>query len=101
MSQTEPRKVSLQDAIKISPDVVFRNLEGEAVLLNLQSGVYFGLNETGTMIWNILAENASLNDACARIVQEYAVEPDLAKSDLLKLTAQLLEKGLVTISPVK
>jgi hypothetical protein len=97
MSHIEP-EISLADPIKISPDVVFRTLDGEAVLLNLQSGVYFGLNEMGTKIWNILAENCSLEEVHSRILQEYAVEPELAKTDLLKLTAQLLEKGLVTKS---
>jgi hypothetical protein len=101
MSQIDPDKISLRDAIQVSPDVVFRNLEGEAVLLNLQSGVYFGLNETGTRIWNILSENGSLEQAYSRIVGEYDVEPELAKTDLLKLTGQLFEKGLVTVLPVK
>jgi len=101
MSQIEPPRVSLQDTVKISSDVVFRNLDGEAVLLNLQSGIYFGLNETGTKIWGILSENESLERVYSLILQEYAVEPDLAKRDLLELTAQLVEKGLVTVSPVK
>jgi hypothetical protein len=101
MSQPEQRKISLQDAVTISPDVVYRDLDGEAVLLNVRSGVYFGLNETGTQIWNILAGNSSLQDAYSRIVQEYSVEPELARNDLLKLAAQLVEKGLVSLSPAK
>jgi hypothetical protein len=99
MSEIAPQKVSLQDVIKISPEVVFRDLDGEAVLLNLQSGVYFGLNETGTQIWNILSENGRLEEVYSRILNDFSVEPDLAKSDLLMLTEQLVEKGLVTILP--
>jgi|RhiMethySRZTD1v2_1073278.scaffolds.fasta_scaffold952793_3 coenzyme PQQ synthesis protein D (PqqD) len=100
MSQAEPMP-TLEDAIQVSPDVVFRTLDGEAVLLNLQSGVYFGLNETGTKIWSMLAENTSLAEVHSRMLKEYRVEPDLAKSDLLTLARQLAQKGLVTILPVK
>lgn len=97
MSQAEPSNVSLQDVVGISPNVVFRTLDGEAVLLNLQSGVYFGLNETGTTIWNILSENGSLETTHSLIVRQYTVEPEVAKRDLLQLTAALLEKGLITV----
>ena len=96
MSQAEPT-LTLEHEIKVSPDVVFRTLDGEAVLLNLQSGVYFGLNQTGTRIWSMLSENTSLSEVHSRIVKEYEVEPELARSDLLTLTKQLAQKGLITI----
>ena len=96
MGQSEPN-VSLQDVVSLSPDVVFRTLEGEVVLLNLQSGVYFGLNETGTTIWNFLNENGSLEATHSQMVKQYAVEPEVAKRDLLQLISSLLEKGLITL----
>ena len=51
---------TLQDVITISPDVVFRDLDGEAVLLNLALGIYFGLNEVGTRMWNLLHQYSVL-----------------------------------------
>jgi len=45
--------------VTIPDDVVFRDLAGEAVILNLASGIYFGLNEVGTRMWNLLAEHGS------------------------------------------
>ena len=41
---------------KLSPDVVFRDLDGEAVILDLVSGTYFGLNEVGTRVWRLVDE---------------------------------------------
>ena len=99
MSELNRTNISLQDAIYPGPDVVFRILDGEAVLLNLKSGVYFGLNEMGTKIWNNLVENPSLEHAYSRILREYEVEPEVAKRDLLRITAELLEKGLVSVTP--
>jgi hypothetical protein len=85
--------------VRVGPDVVFRILDGEAVLLNLKSGVYFGLNEMGTNIWNNLAENGSLEAVYSRVLEQYDVEPEVAKSDLLRITGELLDKGLVSVSP--
>ena len=44
---------------KHSPDVVFRDLDGEAVILDLVSGTYFGLNEVGTRVWRLVDEGAT------------------------------------------
>ncbi len=56
---------------KLSPDVVFRDLDGEAVILDLVSGTYFGLNEVGTRVWRLVDEGrdaAQIVDvACRRV----------------------------------
>ena len=52
--------VSLECGVAISEDVVSRDLEGEAVILNLDSGTYFGLDRVGTRIWSLLQEGGSL-----------------------------------------
>ena len=53
---TATRAIGLQDSVQISEDAVFRELDGEAVILNLDTGIYFGLNRTGTRIGNGKAE---------------------------------------------
>ncbi len=88
-------KLSLQDTIRISDDVVFRQLEGEAVILNLETGVYFGLNEAGTRIWSLLQEDGSLERVVERMQNEYAVSAEALQEDVLRLVDQMLEKGLV------
>jgi coenzyme PQQ synthesis protein D (PqqD) len=78
--------------------VVFRELEGEAVLLSLQSGTYFGLNEVGTRIWALIKEHRSLRSVFEMIQQEYEVSPKTLESDLLRLVEELHAKGLVSVS---
>ena len=51
---TKEAQSTLKDVITISPDVAFRDLDGEAVLLNLATGTYFGLNEMGTRMWHLI-----------------------------------------------
>ena len=95
---TATRAIALQDSIQISEDAVFRELDGEAVILNLDTGIYFGLNPTGTRIWNLLAEHGSLQEVFEAMADEYEVSSDSLEKDILQLVSQLCEKGLVSAS---
>src|SRR5262245_649086 len=69
-------------AIKSAQDVVFRDLSGEAVLLNLTTGMYFGLNESGTRMWKLLLETGDPEKTLARLKDEYDVDDSRLRSDL-------------------
>ena len=90
-----PTRFSLQDAVRVSDQVVFRELEGEAVLLNLETGVYFGLNDVGTRIWARLQQDGSLQNVFDTMQQQYSVEPQRLEKDILDLIEQMCAKGLV------
>ena len=90
--------LSLQSSVKICDDVVSRDLEGEAVILNLETGTYFGLNEVGTRIWSLIQENGSLQNVFEVIKREYEVSPEVLESDLLGIIDQLRSRGLVSVS---
>jgi hypothetical protein len=85
----------------LRPDVLYRDLEGEAVLLDLQSGKYYGLNTVGSRLWFLLAENDSLARAYQIILDEYAVTPEQLEKDLLELIEKLAAVQLLTIESVK
>ena len=91
-------EIRLEDTVTIGEDVAFRELDGEAVLLNLGTGVYFGLNPTGTRIWNLVAEHGSLQKVFEAMEDEYDVSPNSLENHLLQLVEQLREKGLVSVS---
>ena len=79
-------------------NVVSRELEGEAVILNLESGVYFGLNAVGTRIWALIQEHGSLRMVLEAMQEEYEVAPQELENDLLQLIEQLQARGLVSLS---
>jgi hypothetical protein len=89
--------LSLDDPMVVSNDVLFRALDAEAVLLNLKSGVYFGLNPVGTRAWQLLAEHRTLGRVCDVMLDEYEVERDVLERDLLELGHQLQDAGLATV----
>ena len=75
--------------------MVFRELEGEAVLLNLDSGIYFGLDAIGTCIWQGLDRRDPLETIVTALVDAYDVDGATADADTRRLVAQLLDKGLL------
>ena len=68
------------------------------VLLNVESGEYHFLNESGELIFDALAKGGSIDDAVAAVVREYAVEADRARADCDELVTALVGRGLLTAS---
>jgi hypothetical protein len=91
------KEISLESRVVVNDDVVSRELEGEAVILNLESRTYFGLDPVGTRIWSVLQEDGSLRRAFEVVLQEYEVAPEKLESDILRLVEDLRSKGLVRL----
>jgi hypothetical protein len=84
--------------IKIQPDVLFQEVRGETVLLNLDNESYFGLDETGTFFWKLLQENSDFQKVLEIMLDEYEVDARQLKADLDNLVKELLEAGLIEVS---
>lgn len=89
MTENLPGKVIL------SPEVLFRELDGEAVMLDLETERYYGLDEVGTRIWELFAEHGETEVVIAQMLAEYEVEEEQLRRDLAQLLSELAEAGLV------
>lgn len=89
--------VALNAKVSIPADVLFNELSGEGVLLNLQNGKYYGLNEVGTRLWLLLSENGSLEAAYQALLAEYDVAEAQLRQDVVELVGRLVEQGLLVI----
>ena len=91
-------ELSLRHSVTVARDIVFRELDGEAVILNLESGIYFGLDQVGTRIWQLIQEHGSLQKVFETMCDEFDVGSDALEHDLLGLMDELCAKGLVQAS---
>lgn len=82
-----------------SDDVLVRALDGEAVLLDMASGKYFGLNEVGSRIWELIEKGQPVGAIRAAIVAEFEVDDARAGEDLAALVSELETRGLVRRTP--
>jgi hypothetical protein len=77
--------------------VMFREVDGEGILLNLNTEHYFGLDQVGTRMWIVLNESDTLAAAVNTLLQEYEVEPLQLEADLRELIDQLVSEGLLEL----
>jgi hypothetical protein len=89
--------VTIDRSVAPSDDAIFRVLDDQSVLLNLATGMYFGLDAVGTHIWQLAAENGSLRWISERLADEYDADMAAIESDLLSLTDALVAKGLWSV----
>jgi hypothetical protein len=87
--------LSMDDVVAVPDSVLSRELEGETVILNLDTGTYFGLNQVGTLIWSAIGNRGSLRAAFDAVLAECDVSADLLQTDLLEFANVMLAKGLI------
>ena len=92
--------ISFSQRVSVKDDVLFRELDGESVLLNLDNETYYGLDEVGTRIWELLSSSPSVQQAFDTMLGEYDVQPEQLREDLQKLIQDLTEQGLIQVKDV-
>lgn len=86
-----------QQRLTAPEHVMFRELDGEAVLLNLQNEMYYGLDEVGTRMWQLLTTSDSVQAAMNTMMEEFDVTPDVLEKDVARMIKELQEHGLLEI----
>lgn len=83
--------------VRISPDVLSRELANETVLLDLKSQHYFGLDPVGTRMWQLLCETGHVDSVVNAILEEFDVDEGRLRQDLEAFLSQLEDAGLVEV----
>ncbi len=91
--------VAFSDRVVVPAHVLVRHLDGETVLLNLDTEKYFGLDSTGTRMWELATRSSSIETAFAMLTEEFEVEPNVLRIHLVELLTQLVENGLLKVVP--
>lgn len=89
--------ISFSDCVRVAPDVLFRMVSDEAILVNLNTEVYLGLNPVGARMWSALTDAPSIDAAYQTLLSEYEVEPARLRADLEELLGQLLGQQLIEV----
>jgi hypothetical protein len=73
------------------------DLDGEMVILNLDSGMYFGLNPVGATIWNHIQSERSFEEVIAHLLHEYKVDRARCEAEVTLLLQKMNSQGLIDI----
>jgi uncharacterized protein YjbK len=85
----------MNESVCVPENVLFRELEGESVILSLDNETYYGLDDVGTRMWLQLTTQPTVQDAYNALLHEYEVEPDELQNDLARLVSELVAAGLL------
>lgn len=89
--------LSTSSIVVAAKNQVSCDLGGEAAILNVRSGVYYGLNPVGARVWNLVQQPRSVDEVRQSLTREYDVEEQVCESDLLTLLEELLAAGLIEV----
>ncbi len=81
--------------LRHTANATYQSVEGEAILIHLQTGTYYSLNDVGTTFWELIDGAHTLGDCAAKIAAEYDAPVDVITGDLLELAEDLMKEGLV------
>lgn len=87
----------LSQRVTLSPEAMFQDIGGEGVILDLATSSYFGLDEVGVRLWQLLQADPKLQVAYEVLLMEYEVEPSQLEQDLVKLIGQFIDAGLANV----
>jgi hypothetical protein len=83
--------------VRTAKDRIWCDVAGEAVILNLDSGVYYGLNAVGARVWGLIQEPKTVSELVSSLVEIYDVSAERCEIDLFSLLQDLADKELIVI----
>ena len=86
--------MNLDQKVTFAETVFAQEVDGEMVLLDMESENYFGLDEVGTAIWHAIKEYGNLQEVFNALLEQYDVEAEVLEKDLEDFVTKLLESGL-------
>lgn len=97
VSNQSKKIITDMSIISASPDQVSSQIGAESVILNIKSGTYFGLNEVGSRIWNMIEKSTNINNIIQTLLDEYEVDFEQCKSEVLNLIDELISADLIEV----
>jgi len=91
--------LELHMRVRRTDDVLATDIDDETVMMDIEQGRYFGVNETGARIWSLLAEPIVISDLCDRLSAEFDVAEEQCEQEVLDFLKAMLNRGLVKVLP--
>lgn len=91
--------LTAETRVKATPEQVSSELGKEVVILHIQNGMYYGLDEVGVVIWRKLQEGGRVADIVESVLQEFDVERERCQQDVLRILREMMDAQLVVVEP--
>ena len=89
--------IEMSSIVRQSEGQVSAAIDGEVVMMSVERGGYYGLDEVGSWIWALIEQPMEVSALCDRLLEEYEVERAACESDVIKFLEELVEQGVVEV----
>lgn len=89
--------IGFETRVKSSGEVISTEMDGEAVLMDVSRGIYYGLNSVAAVVWMQLTEPIAVVDVCSVVSEEFEVDPEVCRNDVIQLLKEFSDVGLVEV----
>lgn len=89
--------IDMNSTIVRDNDIIFSELDGEAVMVSMERGEYYGINPIGTQIWGEIETPRKVSDLCELLITDFNVTLEQCGKDVLAFLNMLAEKGVVKV----
>lgn len=90
--------VELNDTVVTGARLLSTEIDGEIVMMDVESGKYYNLDPIGSEIWAAMAKPVAVASLCAEMAARYDATPDVIQTDILSLLDQLADKRLIRVN---
>ena len=91
--------LSSSSTIRRNPDLLHAAAGNDILMMSVEAGAYFGLEQVGARIWEMTADQITVEQICTRLTAEYDVEPDVCEAEVLTFLARLAEQHIIHVVP--
>lgn len=88
-------KLGLNNIVQRTPEMVYSKLDGEVVMMSVENGEYYGLNEIGSAIWERIADEITVDELIIKLMEDYEVDRPECKADTLEFLEEMISKKLI------
>jgi hypothetical protein len=89
--------MEITSTVVVAPEHLSARLGSETVVLGIEKGVYFGLDEIAASVWDRIQTPAAIVDLRDSIVSEYEVDPSTCERDLVAFLSDLADQGMILV----
>ena len=87
--------LNLDSTVVHHPGIVAADMDGETVMMSIEAGEYYGLNDVGTYLWEFMAEPIAIKSLCQRVLDSYEVDEVTCQTGVLNFVERLLDRGVI------
>lgn len=88
-------QLNVDSIIRRSGDLFTTEVDGDIVMISVERGNYYGLDDVGSLIWRLLEHPTGVNALCDMLALEFEVKQDVCEREVLAFLGQMVEQGLI------